>query len=130
MRRYPLDVQQQVEALIERQLAGGRCTIGLVARQMGLHTRTLQRRLDQQGSRFEEIIDRLRRERASELLPHSVVPLSQVGELLGYSEQSSFIRACRRWFGRTPQALRAAAAHVVSSPGRVPAAKSPARMAR
>jgi AraC-like DNA-binding protein len=109
MRRYPLDVQQQVEALIERQLAGGRCGIDLVAGQMGLHTRTLQRRLDQQGSRFEEIIDRVRRERAAELLPHSVLPLSQVGQLLGYSEQSSFTRACHRWFGRTPEALRAAA---------------------
>ena len=105
-RRFPLDVRHQVEALIERQLAAGGCNIALVAGQMGLHKRTLQRRLEAQGFHFEDIIDRLRRERANELLPHEAIPLTQVGELLGYSEQSSFIRACRRWFGRNPQAVR------------------------
>jgi AraC-like DNA-binding protein len=106
IRRFPLDVGHQVEAMIDRQLAAGGCSIALVAKQMGLHKRTLQRRLDAQALRFEDIIDRLRRDRATELLPHAAIPLSQVGELLGYSEQSSFIRACRRWFGRTPQAMR------------------------
>ena len=105
-RRFPLDVGQQVEALIERQLAAGGCNIALVASQMGLHKRTLQRRLEAQGLHFEDIIDRLRYARANELLPHEAIPLTQVGELLGYSEQSSFNRACRRWFGRTPQAVR------------------------
>lgn len=106
MRRYPLDIAQQVEALIRRQLAAGGCSIELVAKQMRLHKRTLQRRLEEQRLYFEDMIDRLRRERAAELLPHAAIPLSQVGELLGYSEQSSFNRACRRWFGRTPMSVR------------------------
>jgi AraC-like DNA-binding protein len=105
-RRFPLDVGQQVEALIDRQLAAGGCNIALVASQMGLHKRTLQRRLEDQGLHFEDIIDGLRRDRANALLPHEAIPLTQVGELLGYSEQSSFNRACHRWFGRTPQAVR------------------------
>jgi len=106
IRRFPLDVRQQVDTLIERQLAAGGCTIARIARQMGLHERTLQRRLDAQGATFEDIIDRLRRERARELLALAVIPLNQVGELLGYSEQSAFNRACLRWFGDTPRALR------------------------
>lgn len=106
IRRFPLDVAQQVEALIERQLASGGCGVDVVAKQMGLHTRTLQRRLEAQGLRFEDIVDRMRRNRAAELLPHAAIPLAQVGELLGYAEQSSFNRACRRWFGDTPQAVR------------------------
>lgn len=106
MRRSPLDIAQQVEALVARQLAAGGCGIRLVAVQLGMHPRTLQRRLAAQRLVFEDIVDRLRRERAGELLPHAAIPLAQVGELLGYSEQSSFVRACRRWFGRTPQAER------------------------
>ena len=44
--------------------------------------------------------------RASEYLAQSVIPLSQVTALLGYSSQTSLNRACLRWFGQTPNALR------------------------
>lgn len=107
LRRYPLDIEQQVEALVERQLATRGCGIDRVASQLGMHRRTLQRRLESQGLQFEDIIDGLRRRRADQLLPHPVIPLTQVCELLGYAEQSSFNRACRRWYGATPQATRA-----------------------
>jgi hypothetical protein len=54
----------------------------------------------------QQIIDLVRRKRADELLPHSAIPLSEVCHLLGYSGQSSFNRACRRWYGRTPLTAR------------------------
>ena len=106
IRRFPLDVGQQVEALVERQLAVGGSGIDRIATQLGMHRRTLQRRLEAQSLRFEEIIDFVRRKRADQLLPHSAIPLFEVSHLLGYSEQSSFNRACRRWYGRTPLAAR------------------------
>jgi len=106
IQRFPLDIGQQVEALVERQLAVGGSGIDRIATQLGMHRRTLQRRLEAQSLRFEEIIDFVRRKRADQLLPHSAIPLSEVSHLLGYSEQSSFNRACRRWYGRTPLAAR------------------------
>lgn len=106
IRRFPLDIGQQVEALLESQLAADGCGIERIASQLGMHKRTLQRRLEAHGLLFEGILDRLRRTRAEQLLPHSAIPLTQVGQLLGYKEQSSFNRACRRWHGRTPQAVR------------------------
>jgi AraC-like DNA-binding protein len=106
-RRFPLDITHQVETLVERQLAAGGGSLKQVARQLGLHERTLQRRLKEQDSYFEDIVDRVRRRHAEQYLPHNAIPLVQVAALLGYTEQSSFVRACRRWFGRAPQACRA-----------------------
>lgn len=107
IRRFPLDIGQQVEALIERQLAFGGCGIERIAAQLGMHKRTLQRRLAEHRLVFEDLIDRQRRTRAAQLLPHAAIPLSEVCELLGYTEQSSLNRACRRWYGDTPQTTRA-----------------------
>lgn len=106
MRRFPLDITQQVEAIVERLLAAGGGNLVQVARELGLHERTLQRRLKQQNCYFEDIVERVRRRRAETYLPHAAIPLSQVAALLGYTEQSSFVRACKRWFGMTPQRYR------------------------
>jgi AraC-like DNA-binding protein len=106
IRRFPLDIVQQVEALLERDLASGGGTLVQVARMLGLHERTLQRRLKVQQVFFEDIVDRVRRRRAEELLSHPAIPLAQVASLLGYTEQSSFIRVCKRWFATTPQVYR------------------------
>jgi AraC-like DNA-binding protein len=83
VRRFPLDITHQVEALVERQLAAGGGNLVRISHQLGLHERTLQRRLKEQGSYFEDIVDRVRRRRAEEYLPHAVIPLAQVAALLG-----------------------------------------------
>ena len=101
--RFPLDIGSQTAALAERQLGAGSCSLVLVARELGLHERTLQRRLSEQCLHFEDIIDRLRRERASEYLPYSAIPLAQVAALLGYSDQTALTRACRRWLEQPPK---------------------------
>lgn len=106
IRRYPLDVTRQVETLVERQLASGGSTLQRIAAQLGLHERTLQRRLHEQGSFFEDIVDRLRQQRARTLLLDTALPLAEIASVLGYSEQSSLNRSCSRWFGTSPKALR------------------------
>ena len=106
VRRNPLDLARQIEELIARQLAGGGCTLPDIARQLALNERTLQRRLEAQRIRFADILDRVRRSQAHEFLAQPALPLSEVATLLGYSEQRSLGRACRRWFGTTPAALR------------------------
>lgn len=107
IRRNPLDLACQIEELIARQLANGGCSLADIARQLTMHERTLQRRLDAQRIRFADILDGVRKSQARAFLSQSGPPLPEVASLLGYSEQRSLSRACRRWFGTTPAALRA-----------------------
>lgn len=106
MRRHPLDIARQVEDLVMRQLSSGRCSLPVVAGQLAVSAKTLQRRLGEQGVRFEEIVDNVRRRRTEELLPIHTLPLQRIADTLGYTSQSSFTRSCRRWFGAPPAALR------------------------
>ena len=106
VQRFPLDIGKQTSALVDRHLATGHFGLRDIARQLGLHERTLQRRLSEQDLVFEDIVDQLRRERAGEYLQSSAIPLTQVATFLGYSTQAAFTRACRRWFGDSPQRLR------------------------
>lgn len=96
----------QVQELIRRLLPTGQCTIQMIAEQLALHHRTLQRRLAQEGVGYEELVDGVRQEMASHYLSESGLYLSQITGLLGYAEQSTFNRACRRWFGTTPRKFR------------------------
>ncbi|GAA0700607.1 AraC family transcriptional regulator [Marinobacterium maritimum] len=108
VRRYPLDISMQVCTLLEQQLVSGKCTLKNIAGQLMMSPRSLQRRLKQQDITFDEIADGLRRQRAENLLCHSDEPLESVWSLIGYTEASTFNRACRRWFGQTPLAFRKA----------------------
>lgn len=109
IQRHPLDLGRQVGALVERTLASGNCTLPVVAQQLQMPVHTFKRRLAALGMCFEDIVDDRRRERALALLPHTQVPLTEVSYLLGYTDPSSLTRACRRWFGASPKALRQAA---------------------
>jgi AraC-like DNA-binding protein len=106
VRRYPVDIGQQVGNLVVQQLTTGGATIEGIAEQLSMHKRTLQRRLGAHGLHFEKIVDDIRCSQAIQYLSYEAIPLTQIGALLGYDEQSSFVRACRRWFGATPQAVR------------------------
>jgi AraC-like DNA-binding protein len=71
-----------------------------------LHERTLQRRLAKQGVHFENIVDDIRQDLSRKYLAREGMPLAQLVNLLGYSEQSVFNRACQRWFGMPPMQFR------------------------
>ncbi|QSP95126.1 AraC family transcriptional regulator [Marinobacter salinisoli] len=85
-----------------------RCTITLIARHLAVSERTLQRRLKKEDIVFENLVDEVRRELAEDYLRERSMSMSQVAGLLGYGQQSSFNRACVRWFGTSPKAMRAA----------------------
>ncbi|MEO9334713.1 AraC family transcriptional regulator ligand-binding domain-containing protein [Pseudomonas guguanensis] len=106
IRRFPLDLGKQVETLIIQQLPFGGASIERISAQLRMHKRTLQRRLAEQGILFGDLLDALREDQARQFLYDESVPLALVANLLGYNEQSSFIRACRRWFQATPLRLR------------------------
>jgi AraC-like DNA-binding protein len=109
---FTVQVRQAIEAL----LGTGTCSHRQVANVLYMHPRSMQRRLQDEGTTFEEIKDEVRRDLAQRYLSQPDVPLTQVTALLDYSEQSAFGRSCRRWFHATPREFRSQ--H--SSPGAVP----------
>jgi AraC-like DNA-binding protein len=105
-RRYPSDLRRQVAELVRRQLPNGGGHVARISAILGLHPKTLQRRLREENTTFERIADEVRRALAEEYLVFSVLPLPEVAALVGYSGQTAFIVACRRWFGVTPKRYR------------------------
>lgn len=101
-------VTTKVRIAIEQQLGEGRCTQADVASALGMHPRTLQRRLKEEDGNFEAIKDDVRRDAAVRYLRQTKLPLKTIAGLLGYSELSVLYRGCHRWFGMSPSAVREA----------------------
>ncbi len=99
----------RVRIIIARLLVEGSCTHEHVAPALGMHPRTLQRRLRDEGESFEAIKDCVRRDVALRYLQQPDVSLVRVTEILGYSETSVLSRSCHRWFCASPRELRNAA---------------------
>ncbi|WP_339461990.1 AraC family transcriptional regulator [Pseudomonas sp. EA_105y_Pfl2_R69] len=79
----------------------------VVAQALHLSQRTLQRRLQEEGSSFQQLLDDTRRELAQQYLAQPALSLLEVAYLLGFADPSNFFRAFRRWFGLTPGEYRA-----------------------
>lgn len=80
--------------------------LGEVARQLGVSTRTLKRKLSGHGTSFSAILDDVRRHRALLLLDNRELSVGEVATRLGYTEVPNFTRAFKRWTGKTPAAYR------------------------
>jgi AraC-like DNA-binding protein len=102
----PMTLSERVRNVIARVLVEGNCTCKHVAAALGLHPRTLQRRLRQERESFESIKDSVRRDVALRYLRQPNVSLVRVTEILGYSETSVLSRSCHRWFATSPRRLR------------------------
>lgn len=98
----------QTKGEIARALSEGLPKMGDIARQMGLSARSFHRRLAEQGLSFQTLTEETRREIAVSMLRESRFALSEIAFLTGYSEQSAFNRAFKRWMGVTPAAYRKA----------------------
>jgi AraC-like DNA-binding protein len=102
------ETTSRVRALLLPRLAEGEPEVGAAARALGLSSRTLQRRLADEGATFREVHDALRRELALRHVGEGRLSLAEVAFLLGFQEPSAFHRAFRRWTGTTPGAWREA----------------------
>jgi AraC-like DNA-binding protein len=96
----------RVRRELARSLEGGAPSIGLVAQRLAMSRRSLQRRLEEEGTGFRALLEDLRREVARAHLRSRDVAISEITWLTGFSEVSAFTRAVRRWFGHTPAELR------------------------
>lgn len=100
------DPLREVRAAIRAGLEVAETSLTRAARRLGMGERTLQRRLADVGVNFQKVLDEERRTWSAELLSDSRLAVSEVAFLLGYSEQSAFARAFKRWTGKAPSAFR------------------------
>ncbi|SEQ02765.1 AraC-type DNA-binding protein [Solimonas aquatica] len=102
------DALSAARRLIAQSLGGHRQPLELsgLAAQLKLSSRSLQRKLAQAGLSYSQLLDGVRAELAQRYLQDESLSLTDIAFLLGYSEQSAFTRAHRRWTGRAPQAAR------------------------
>ncbi|HSI50797.1 MAG TPA: AraC family transcriptional regulator ligand-binding domain-containing protein [Ideonella sp.] len=92
----------QVRQVVSRLLARGDPRREQVAGALCMSERTLQRRLNEAGTSFHELVDETRRELAQRFLDSGGATPTEMSFALGFSDPSNFYRACKRWFGRGP----------------------------
>ncbi len=87
-------------------LSNGLPQAAAIARDMGMSERTLYRRLAKEGLTFRDVVGRAQSALAQEMLRESDVSIAEVAFLTGFSEQSTFSRAFKRWVGQAPAQFR------------------------
>jgi AraC-like DNA-binding protein len=102
----PNSLEHRIRIHVSRTLSEGVPTISDVAQQFGMSGRTLQRRLLERGSSYQALVDEARRQLAERLLRQTDYSLAEVAFMTGFSEQSAFSRAFKRWSGQTPRSFR------------------------
>jgi len=100
------DLLQRLERRITELLPNGQARAKILAGEMGMSERTFHRRLEEMGTAFADLVDRLRHELAMRYVEDRRVSLGEVAFLLGYANQSSFSTAFRRWTGQAPREAR------------------------
>ena len=95
-----------VENEAQRLLPHGKANRHRVAKSLGHSDRTLTRKLADEGTTYEEVLDQLRQSLALQYIEERGVSLSQIAWLLGYEGSSSFNHAFKRWTGRSPSVAR------------------------
>ncbi|WP_394830398.1 AraC family transcriptional regulator [Pendulispora rubella] len=95
-----------IRDLVAKNLSAGDAALAKIAAGLGLSARTLQRKLHERGESFSAIVDEVRRELAMRHLNDHALDLNDLAFLLGFSEQSAFQRAFKRWTGEAPGSYR------------------------
>lgn len=107
LEQKPLD--EQVKIIMKQQLAGEQPTLGQVARELCMSSRSLQRKLNAQGfESFQNLLSQSRAELALHYLEHTTLEFKEIAYLLGYKDSNSFYRAFQGWEGTSPGAWREA----------------------
>ena len=99
-------LEVQTQKAIARALSEGVPKMADVARGLGMSARSFHRRLSEDGLAFQTLTENTRRDLAKDLLQDERHSLAEIAFLTGFSEQSSFTRAFKRWVGRTPANYR------------------------
>lgn len=106
--RLPVDdgILHRIESILATMLSSCVPDMQGVAKKLGMSARTLQRRLAEHQTSFQELLDGVRRNYAECYLADDRLALAEIAFLVGFSDPSNFHRAFRRWTGTTPAAFR------------------------
>jgi AraC-like DNA-binding protein len=96
----------RVREIVALELKAGALNAERMASLLAMSTRTLQRRLKEENTTFEDLVDDLRKTLTARYLEDPQMSVEQVALLVGYSEASAFRRAFRRWYGTSPTTYR------------------------
>ncbi|MDB5874172.1 MAG: AraC family transcriptional regulator [Ramlibacter sp.] len=105
-RRAQAPTRYRASEEIVLRLSLGEPTAQETARALGLTEPVLVKRLKAENSRFDTLLDELRRELALGYIRETSIPMTRVPALLGYDSPRDFAAACQRWFGSAPADLR------------------------
>lgn len=121
------DLTSRVKASIQKQLRQGITRQDMVAEDLGLTSRTLQRKLSQEGASYQRLLDEVRQQLAEDYLSGTDLAIPDIALRLGYSETTSFHRKFKAVKGMTPGEFRQSKAGAkdersrsVPAPGKCP----------
>ena len=95
-------IDRQLQQVLLKLLSDGEPTLARASHAMHMSPRTLQRRLARYQLSWQQWLDRNREQLARQYLDDTSLTLTDIALLLGFSEQSAFTRAYRRWTGNSP----------------------------
>ena len=101
--KYPLE---EIRKALVHNLANARATLGDLSMELGLSSRSLQRKILENGMTFRRLLDSVRHERATHLLQNTGLSIKEIASMLNFSDISSFSHAFYRWAGSTPTDYR------------------------
>jgi len=101
-------ILEQVKWVLKRLLSGSRPDLVMVAKELGMGERTLQRRITDEGTTFRQLLNETRHELVRQYLGDASVEITEAAFLVGYEDPNSFYRAFRSWEGTTPAEWRVA----------------------
>lgn len=96
----------RVQNAIRHQLLQGVSRQDIVAEQLGMTSRTLQRKLSQEGNSYQKLLDTVRQSLAEDFLGNTELPIPEIAFRLGFSETTSFHRRFKNRAGMTPGEYR------------------------
>ncbi|WP_164716427.1 AraC family transcriptional regulator [Paenibacillus whitsoniae] len=98
----------ELYAWMLKSMPGGLPALGEAAVAFAMSTRSLQAKLQQEQTTYQEMLNRVRQELAASYLAKPGYKISEVAYLLGFSEPSAFQNAFKKWTGQTPKQYRLA----------------------
>ena len=101
------NVMARVRASLLTRMASGELSEEDSARDLHMSRRSLQRRLAEADATYQSLVDDTRRDLALRYIQDPAKSATDITFLLGYSQQSAFTRAFRRWTGKSPSEYRA-----------------------
>ncbi len=104
--RHKPPLHANIRGMIFHTLATEFCTKEYIAEGLGLHPRTMTRRLAEEATSFQRIKDHVRRDRMLYYVQQTDLDFTAISERLGFSEQAVMTRCCHKWFAMSPTGLR------------------------